>query len=313
VKRTLRLMLFLAMFLTLTWAAVFGDDSNAEVTPTGLRFIKLNQVSVEREDLFVSKDKVEVSMIFKNNSNKDISTTIAFPIPDNRFSLAPPGETYFEDFSVEVDGHPLKYQTEVRAFAHGRECTKILRDMGISIQHFANFYGDSTKQFSKLSARDKALLINSGIVEDQTGWPQWIVKVKYYWPQTFPANKVVTIKHRYTPRPGFQYLSSSDKAFLRTQACAGEDILTTIDKSHSDKNIGSAIWVSYILKSALNWAEPIKAFHLTIEKPEDAILSTCFEHRFSKTSDNVFEETINNFIPKSDLSIFFIQLDKSDK
>jgi hypothetical protein len=40
-----------------------------------------NNIQIEREDLYISSNKIEVSYIFKNLSQEDITTEVAFPIP----------------------------------------------------------------------------------------------------------------------------------------------------------------------------------------------------------------------------------------
>jgi hypothetical protein len=296
------------LFLLVPTLSSFADDSAASVTPEGLQFKPMKEVSVEREDLYIDNEKVEVTMTFLNTSAKDISSIVAFPIPDYKFS-PPEGIAEFNDFSVEVDGKVINYQTEVRAFVDGKECTKILKDMKFPIADLEA----SRQYFLNLSEKDRISLINRGIV-DTTYFPdevRWTVWKKYYWQQTFPANKTITIKHRYTPYAGSQYFRNETKdiAYLKNTACLDKKYLTIIKKSDPEA-LGGITWVSYILKSALNWKQPMKIFHLTVQKYPNDIFSTCFNHPFKQTDSNTYELSINNFVPDSDITVYFIRVPK---
>ncbi|PYS56699.1 MAG: hypothetical protein DMF76_24235 [Acidobacteria bacterium] len=73
-------------------------------------------ISMEKERLSISEKKVTVEYEFLNNTDKDVTTEIAFPVP-------PYDETYLDasfnkridDFRVWVEGRETKFQTEVKA------------------------------------------------------------------------------------------------------------------------------------------------------------------------------------------------------
>jgi len=305
-----------SFLIILSLSSSYADDSSAEIVAGGLQFKPIKKISVEREDLYLNDKKITVSMKFKNNSDKDINTIVAFPIPEYRFSYMQ-GIPDFKDFSVEVDGHKVNCQIEARAFIEGKEYTKILRKMNISIQDFAGFNEskDSLSYFANLSKENQRLLIESGIVDTVSvpGEPCWTVKLKYYWTQKFSANKSVTITHRYSPYCGFQFYSNNakDRASLKRIACLNKEVVNRI-KSFDDNLIGVR-WMSYVLKSALNWGQPMKVFHLVVEKPDQTLFSTCFSHHFTQKDEKTYELTIDNFVPDSDIRIYFVDIPNKDK
>lgn len=297
---------------------VYSDDSGAEVTPHGLQFKKIEEISVEREDLFLSKKQIQVSMTFMNHSQTNISTTIAFPIPEYKYWFDRQ-RADFKDFNVIVDGNVLDFQTEARAFLNGKEFTKLLQNMNISVHDFGAFEPDSTTSyFTRLSASQRIELLNAGLV-DSSGWPKWSVKLKYFWSQIFPANTRINIKHSYTPIYGYQYFMledyadgqsqkevKRDKAFLKGDACLSNNEMKTLISMYTPENhLTPTSWVSYVLKSALNWKQPIKTFHLVVEKPSDEFISSCYMRYLKQVEANKYEATLENFVPDKDIRIYF--------
>ena len=304
-----------------------ANDSATEVTPTGLHFKREDHVSIEREELCISLEKVEVSYEFKNGSNKDIVTEMAFPIPDYEYSFSELTPS-FDDFAVEVNGKAIPYNTEARALLKEKNYTKTLEKMNISISDFGQF--DPTEEnsfFAQLTEKNQRELVSLGLVRED-GWPLWTVSKKFYWSQTFPANSSVIIKHHYTPYIGFRPFGlkslksdndmqlqavEKDRHFLERDACVDKDTMTTLEKYDRPREEGLVwgAWVSYILTTANNWKQPIKSFHLIIEKNEHDLMSLCFAHTLAKTGPNRYEVEVKNFVPTSNLKVYFFKDSKS--
>jgi len=301
----------LVVLLMLSSFTAYSDDSSVEVTPQGLEFKKMAEVSVESEDLLISLTRIEVSMTFFNSSDKDFSTLIAFPIPEYSYR-GDQGIPDFRDFTVEVNGVPVQYQTEIRAFHNGKDCTKLLEEMHISIQDFGNSFedfasGTNARYFSQLSPENQAILLKDGLVDSTDKIPIWSVQIKYYWTQTFPSKQPVTIRHRYKPLCGgtqFTFEKPDDLAFLKIDACLGKRKLQTL-QLHSKESPIIGSWVSYVLKTALNWKRPIKKLHLVIEKADNEIIASCFLRYLKLTRQNIYEGTMVNFVPNADIKVYF--------
>jgi hypothetical protein len=319
---------------------LFANDSIVEITPKGLQFKKEENISIEKEELYISLKKVEVSYVFRNHSDKDITVEVAFPVPpywgadvaNISFSHYP---LNFSDFIVEVNGKKIDYKKEVRAFADGKDkvdITDILRGLNISIEDFGGF--GSNKPFEKndilkLSRKDIDRLVKLRIIENLSGdkikpnWvPWWTVVMKYHWTQTFPANSTVNIRHSYTPYHGGEYqrfgkwrndpLGEIREEIIK-ESCLDQEIKKAIEKKIRARveKTGKIVhldysWISYILTTANNWKKPIKDFYLILDKPENTILTLCFDHELIKTSPTRFESHIENFIPEKDLKVYFI-------
>jgi hypothetical protein len=300
-----------------------ANDSAVEITPSGLQFKSLKDVSIEKEELFISTDRVEVAYNFKNQSSTDIVTEVAFPIPEYKWTLLGRSVTDFADFTVEVDGKKNRFKREVKAFARGKDCTRILTDMNISIVDFGKYESGLDPVMKRpyvtfvdrLKPTDKKILIDSGILrafieaEPDVVFPDWSVSIKYYWTQRFPSRKTVTIRHSYGPYAGFRPFcasNSDDVEFLRKNACIDESFVSWMrNNGLSGDDCPMGLWVSYILTTANNWHGPIKDFRLTIEKKADQEVSTCFDPKIRKTKDNRYQSHVKDFIPEKDLKVYF--------
>jgi hypothetical protein len=304
------LILQTAIIMTIVlsgWAC--ANDSAVAVTPTGLHFKRETNVSLEREELHISQEKVEVSYEFKNLSDKSVVTEIAFPIPDYSYSYTPETAS-FDDFTVEVNRKAIPYKTDVRASLNGKDYTHTLKRMNISIADFGHYDAGAgeldTTFFKRLNEKDRSELISLGLVRND-GWPFWIVSKKYHWSQAFPVNKSVTIKHTYKPYQGGRGFGvPGETHFLETDACLDKKKMTALEKyARPDEGLVWAMWVSYILTTANNWKQPIKKFHLIVEKQKDDLMSLCFDHPLAKTGANRYEVVLENFVPTTDLKVYF--------
>ena len=308
--------------------AAIANDTIVEITPQGLQFKREDKISIEKESLHISLKKIEVSYIFKNHSSKDITAEVAFPVPPYRiYDLLIGNHSHkpiqFGDFKAKVNNKQTSYKKEIRALVNGKDYAPLLQSLNISIEDFGKYdlaNPDGANDVLRLTKEDKNKLLELGILNE--GEPVWTVEIKYHWTQTFPANSSVNIKHSYTPYYGGMYgvfqewqneVSGEVDSGIMQESCLAQDTKKAIEERAFAKVKGThkAInlyydWVSYILTTANNWKQPIKDFHLIIEKPENAITSLCFGHKLIKTSPTRFEAHIKNFIPEKDLKVYFI-------
>jgi hypothetical protein len=76
------LRVFLTAMLAATAVPALANDSVAELGTGGVVLSRSDSIAMESEDLFLSRDKVTVDYVFRNSSDKDIDTIVAFPMPD---------------------------------------------------------------------------------------------------------------------------------------------------------------------------------------------------------------------------------------
>lgn len=288
-------------------------------------------IEIEKEDLYISRTKIEVSYIFKNNSDKDIITEVAFPVPLHEYD--PTGIIKYPlhgDFKVETNDKTLKYQEISKAIINKKDVTSVLKRLDISFKDF-EYKNRNGKvfgwYFNKLSKTRQQTLIKAGVVkqDDQEmsdePWyvPAWSVETTYHWTQVFPAHKSTLIKHTYTPNASHSFGIDDYDWFARrhnknnSQKVPWADLLC-LDKDTAKWAKNNDNWfevyiVDYILTTANHWKKPIKEFHLIIEASPalNERVSTCFEKsRLRKVNDKRYEMTIKDFIPSKDISVFFL-------
>lgn len=259
-----------------------------------------------KEVLRISPDKVIVDYDFRNDTDQDITTEVAFPIPPykNEFPEGWIQQQSFQSFRVWVDGKPVKYNVESRATLKGKDVSGILRQNRIDIRTFGHFVDSSDKNgnaivrtpdFEKLPKSAKGRLFKMGLFEDRGfAYSKWTVHLQYHWTQTFPAHSTIHVRHEYEPAIGFQLLSSdSFKAALMPRRCdnrklspkddSTEDLallkafcpsppflraeINGISKQDSTSGFyGGAEWVDFILTSANTWRRPIEDFTLIVDR-----------------------------------------------
>lgn len=118
----------------------WADDSGVDVPPAGgIIFKKIAGISMEKEVLIISKDKIDVTFIFKNNTNNDIDTEIAFPVPPYSYEEKDyifKNKYPFNDFSVWVNNKLRNYKVEAKATLNDKDYSQLLTELGLSITEF---------------------------------------------------------------------------------------------------------------------------------------------------------------------------------
>ncbi len=324
-----------------------ADDGEAGIAMGSVEFKKSDAISMEKEDLFISMDKVKVAFDFKNNSDQDYTTLVAFPLPEQSCyedeCESVDGRKYnlqhdpWNGFNVAVNGKKIAFQKEVKAWAGATDVTALLAKYSVTLAGGMAALG----QIEKLPDMAKSELAAAGAIktcaldEEATPQaqspycPQWRIAEKYYWQQTFPADRITHIEHSYAPVAGsgeFFGFYAEDKNLKdycidgATQA-AIQNEYDRKQKIYEKNPVNGASYeggfntIGYILKSANTWMGPIKDFHLTIEKPkrntyfhslgmgvQKTFLSTCFDG-LKKTAPGKFEAWRQDFTPDTDISM----------
>lgn len=304
-----------------------ADDSSAALAAGGVVLTQSADVRMAKEDLYISPDKVRIRFEFANDSKNDITTTVAFPLPDidaSRFYEEPLGEmtadpVNFVGFSILADGKRITPQVEQRAFFKGRDVTATLNALHIPVNVISQTYIDTMHNLKPAQAKalEKAGLTVNGDGE----MPQWIIRTKFFWTQIFPAGKTVVLEHSYKPVTGSTFYTSTDlrggtkdedDRHWNRNFCVDSDTLKAITarigtvKAEDGGNM-YAKTTDYILKSGNNWKGPIGRFHLTLDKlkPEN-ILSLCLKGNLKKSGATTFEFDADNYAPPRDIHLLVL-------
>lgn len=312
-------------------AALQGNDSAVETAAGGIQPRKESRISMDKERLTISLKKVTVEYDFLNSSNDDITIEVAFPIPPYGFDADPTaGPRDFADFRVWVDGHEVKYHTEVRAECKGTDYTALLRGLGINIQTFADTDFDAgTSQIQTLPKATLERLFRLGLIDslDKYALPTWSVVETYRWRQRFPVRTILQIRHEYNPVVGYQPEQIADIQRDFRDVCVDPLLqrkLTALAARELERGRGNPYftessilvymqWIKYILTTANTWKTPIKNFELVVEEPESEgnlqFLGTgmCWDGGVQRADKTHLVARKTNFIPTRELAVYYFQ------
>jgi hypothetical protein len=320
IRWTLSLTLFLAGILD----GAMANDSEAGKAAGGIRLLKDARISIQKEKLTISQKRVTVEYEFLNETDKDISAIVAFPIQHMCYE-GECGAPVFADFRVWVGGTEVKYSKEAKALLHGKDYSSVLRGLAIDIASYGHFEFQEDDQpkyeVEKLPEKDKQELVRLGLVDPKGFTPEWGVEEMYYWTETFPASKTIHVRHEYSPAYGYSpiEMDSLDKKFpdacidagLRKKLSTDVQSYLALNKEAGYTDYIFSVWVNYILTTANNWKTPIKDFELIVEKPERDeqhgawYVSLCWDGPVERLDENHFVARKRDFIPKRELAVYF--------
>jgi hypothetical protein len=205
-----------------------GNDSTAEMGAGGLTMVRNWDVRIEKEDLYISPEKVKVDYVFRNTAKVPKEFLIAFPMPDLDPDFYIEGDIGIPDynsdnllgFSVTIDGVAVEPKIDMRALSYGVDVTETVKAAGLPVNPLSEA---TRKAVQALEPVKRAELAAKGIVfDDGSGpLPSWTLKSTYYWMQSFPPDKPVSVSHKYTPGTGsgFYYPGALDEGGYRGRYC----------------------------------------------------------------------------------------------
>jgi hypothetical protein len=327
------MMRFVVLGLLLLASPAVANDSIAELKTGGLVLGRTDAITMAREDLFVSLDKVQVSYTFRNHTNQDIDTIVAFPMPD--IQVNPLGDTAlpvakddnFLDFSAQVDGQPVTVTLEQRAHAARLDVTADLAQHVIPLFPFspkaeAALAKLPDETIHQLQARGLVRIetydTGSGMQEHRT--PAWVLKSTYWWRMTFPAGLPVRVDHSYRPSVGgsvgvnfFEDGKFGGSAYddYARRYCMDAAFERAIQRRMRERKMAyppfSESRISYVLMTAANWAGTVGKYKLTVDKTDPQNLVSFCGKNVRKLNATTFEMSVDDFYPERDLDILFLK------
>ena len=311
---------------------VSANDSTAELATGGLVLTTTADIEMRSEELYVSADEIRVAYRFFNKASQNKTVTVAFPMPDisisgpdDNLALPTANPDNIFDFSTRADGQPVETRLEQRVFAKGVDQTELLRKLGLPLQpelESTNRALDALpqSQWPLLIERGLAVAQDEGVGGDGRKHLQarWTLKATYYWEQTFPAQSELLIEHRYKPSVGRSAVTSLASPDARGESwyqeylrkyCIDRHFIGALENARRAENSDfPAIQeqrIAYILKTAANWAAPIKSFRMVVDKGDPKnLVSFCGNP--AKISPTQFEVKASNYAPTGNLDVLIL-------
>jgi hypothetical protein len=327
-----------------------GTQANDGIGQVGvggvIAYGKNDKVAMRKEVLEISPELVNVKYEFVNESNKDVTLPVVFPLP--RYGTFLPSPSWYGQpagFVLRVNGQPMPFRTHVRAVRRDmsgktmteQDVTAALRKAGLSDEQIALLPGTASdavgakvdgspfeskgvvltqlkkNQLTLAQVKElKRIRLVDEWTEEGVVSPLWNVYVTYAWTMDFPAGKPVTVEHIYAPfiSGGAAGVAYADE--LRPKFCADDSFLSALKKAPK----GDAGWVDgtvvdYILTTANTWKGPIRDFTLRLKKADTTDRVTlCFPGQFKRVDTTTLESTLSNFTPWEELSVQYIRTQK---
>ncbi|MGC2788269.1 MAG: DUF4424 domain-containing protein [Roseiarcus sp.] len=325
--------------LALSAAPSRADDSTATLRAGGLTLEKTDKIALVSEDLYLSPTAVKVSYRFRNLTNADQETIVAFPMPDVTGSvdmtvaIPDPGHDNFLRFVTRVDGKQVGSKVEQRAFltASGKpdvEITERLKSLGLPLVPTMEAAGAA---LAALSAPQRKSLADAGIVYPldvdvgkgaHLDWvPLWTLGSKFWRSQVFPAGRDLLVERTYTPGTGSQSsltfgaadLSAAQESHYRETYCTDGPFTSAVQSLYRKANAPNSKvrafeeYLSYVITSGANWAGPIGSFRLIVDKGDPQTLVSFCGDGVRKIAPTTFEMTAKDYTPRRDIDVLFIK------
>jgi Domain of unknown function (DUF4424) len=308
-------------------APAAANDSSAELAIGGLTLVKSGAISMDSEDLYISKDRVRVTYRFTNSSNADIETLVAFPLPDLAGGESE-GETPVNyrtslDFKTLADGKSVKLELVEQAAFKGVDITRKLADLHIPLSDLEDGFH---VRINGLPEGARKTLVEDGLIESagedtQPLWtPKWTLKTSVTRKQIFPAGKTIIVEHSYNPVAGSSVAGSLEPRYRSEEwaqsqikkYCIDKSWLAAFDRAGEKRKTPEGAypyaetWLSYVLTTGANWNGPIKHFRMVIDKgAPEATVSFCAEG-VKKISPTQFEVRRENFTPVQNIDVLIV-------
>ncbi|MCW2310225.1 DUF4424 domain-containing protein [Rhodobium gokarnense] len=305
-----------------------ANDSTARIDAGGLVFTQSSAIEMAEEDLYLSRGEVRVRYLFRNTSDKDVTTLVAFPLPkltvgdEVNYSVDANDPDNFVDFKAAVDGEPISFETQVRATRFGVDVTDVLKAYDVPVTGITTDPDEADLLYQRLNTlpeADRQELESHGVMDWSSAWIgegkpiasfHWQAEVVFYWQQTFPANDTIEVTHSYRPVPGVFFLDASllePGSEFTKQYCTDAGFRRGVSRlvERSRHNIIHGNDLRYVLTTGNNWLGPIGRFSLTIDKgTPDALISLCIDG-IEKTGPTTFVHRAENFAPEKDIDVLF--------
>lgn len=292
-----------------------ANDSTGYVGTGGIQYLKNSNITMQSEDLFISKKQIRVDYQFKNLSNKDITETVLFPLPklENFFDGGDFAHTdkLLKSFKIIVDGRSIQPEMHVRTFIQKDEkspsidTTDLFRKCGFTDAEMLNPWSRKSDEYEAFETKLKQCNnpeLQKLLPKSETDIVPWSSQVIYSWKQTFKANSLTRVQHQYVPLVGGSVAVYPEEDIK--EYCMDQSFKAGLKKANSEQAPYSAL--GYILKTGANWAKPIQDFKLTIERDSNELVSFCWSGKVKKISPTQFQIVEKNFIPQQDLNIIFV-------
>lgn len=314
----LRMDLRILLTLGLSLAA---SNAPAQFYTGSLHFMRAPELVIERQDVTLAPNQVNVAYVLHNISNHEITETLVLPIPAN----------------ITINDQAVVYKISQRAISNnGQDISNLLKNLGIPFDPVTAMHS-----IDNSANRDSILqkLISFKLLDPKDETPEWISKSYYYWQQSFPANAYVTIKQNYKPiitqktakvNSNLIYMPynlvkklvnvainwsldeqmTSNNLQANLQCSNIKQFHTTIgaqDTITVKKDVLQFNELNYDCSQESIWSTPIEHFSLKIISPENMHSMLCWNGDFKLHGKNTLVFEADNYVPLHNINVLYVE------
>ena len=316
----------------------FAQEST-QVPAGGIISLQAAPLSISKEQLTISPDHVSADYIFRNDTPSEITTTMAFLVPNYTldFQRDQLRRQSFSDTEFQIDGQVTSFNVEIRALLHGQDLTEQLKKAGVDIATYGH-YAQGSPDLHHLSHKEFKQLVALGLYSlstktDANPTPKWTVSKRFVHDVTFTPGLPVRMEISYTPTPGIidsifaqpqgsvpQGADNPAPAALDTigpdtlaemnSVCTNPALTTILKKwmTSAQRNVGLT-YVDFFLTGNLAWKTPVQDFTLEVDIPTappggQSIPTFCWDGGpIQQTSATLWTAKATNYVPSRDLRV----------
>jgi hypothetical protein len=312
----------LAALLIAVPSFALANGAISEFPAGGVEFFQSADISIQREDLYLSLEQVRVHYDYRSDAAETQHLTIGFPMPAVPIDGGPDqlgGNPAIDEsdplnymvFKASVNGVPVKTTLHEFAWFNGENITEQLTGAGVPLYISYDQTNEALAGLGKPVIDD---LVAKGLVHrdegGQLGEPLWQYQAVYEWQQDF-APGITKVDISYVPLAGYPgdildyYEVDPDGLY-----CVDDGVRKVIS-DYAARQLGYDVQtVSYIVSTARYWKGPIESFNLTVDKEqpdvENAVVGTVLSYcgmRDATETDEEFTWSATNYVPEKDIAV----------
>lgn len=318
---------------TLAGVSAQANDSTAELVTGGLVLKRTPDIAMRSEDLYISAREVRVRYVFANLTDRDVTETVAFPMPDieiehmdQNISIPTEDPRNILGFRTLTDGKPVAARVEQKVFKGAQDQTDLLTRLGIPLAPHLKVAQDA---LDRLPPASQEQVLAAGLAEveeydvgkgmEKHLSPRWRLQTTYYWSQTFPARREIVVEHSYRPSVGASVMTALGAKEAPSEAwmkiyqqnyCMDDAFLRAVARAKKPQDWSapfSEARISYVLRTGANWAQPIGSFRVVVDKGDPSSLVSFCGEGVKKIAPTQFEMRKTDWLPDRDLHVLILK------
>ena len=312
--------LLFILLICLSCISARANDTSGTVLPTGgVVFEKQDGIKMQVEALYIRPGQIEVRYLFENTTDKDITTHVFFPLPQMpAVETFPQGDLAHEyEFKLWVNDKPVKYEKNWTILSGETDITPLVPILFYTEEEIIS-EAELDRRVEMLRPEERQPFIDKNILK--YGWildpdrgevqawemtDDWQKQLSYSWEQTFPAGKIISVRHTYIPTAMTTNVGTPFSKCIDAESQKYQDFvfIPENERKYSWQHLEAQDYVEYILTTANNWQGPIENFNLLVESPLKSV--GCFDGE-AFYGGQYFAVNRPHYAPEWDISVDFI-------